>query len=77
MFAFRTAHPQTGDPLCIEAVYHAPVRGLRDRYGAPIEPDDPEEIVICEAYDAAGERIDFTAIETPLALAARAFLHST
>jgi len=66
MFWFETRHPETGEPLEVEAVYHAPWRGLRDCYGAPLEPDDAEAVRICEVRNRTGERVEFAAFKTAL-----------
>ena len=66
MFWFETAHPETGEALEVEAVYCRPWRGLRDGYGAPIEPDDEEDVVICEVRNRAGERVAFESFREAL-----------
>lgn len=41
--------------------YCAGCRGLRDRYGAPETPDDPEELEMEHAYDQkTGEEVELT-----------------
>jgi len=60
MFWFETAHPETGEALEVETVYLPPQRGLRDAYGAPLEPDAPEAVMVCEVRNRAGERVPFT-----------------
>ena len=57
MFWFETVHPETGEPLEVEAVYYPQRRGLRDRFGAPVEPDDQETVGICEVRNRAGEQV--------------------
>jgi len=66
MFWFETTHPETGVALEVEAVYYAPWRGLRDCYGAPLEPDDEEAVRICEVRNRAGERVEFEGFKTTL-----------
>ena len=61
MFWFRTAHPEIGETLEVEAVHIPHRRGARDCYGAPLEPDDVEEVQICEVRSVSdGELVDFT-----------------
>jgi hypothetical protein len=66
MFSYRFAHPETGAPLEVIAAYHPPQRGLRDCHGAPEEPDDEEELLVCDVWDARGEPVEFDAFETAL-----------
>ena len=66
MFWFESAHPETGEALEVAAVYCAPWRGLRDEWGAPLEPDDPEAVYICEVMNRVGERVDFRAFQAAL-----------
>jgi hypothetical protein len=66
MFWFETEHPVTGEALEVEAVYLPPWRGLRDAFGAPLEPDDFETVAICEVRNRAGERVEFANIEETL-----------
>lgn len=66
MFWFETEHPETGEALEVEAVYCAPWRGLRDSYGAPLEPDDEEAVRICEVRNRAGELVEFADFEETL-----------
>ncbi len=63
---FHAPHPETGEPLRVEAVYHPARRGLRDRYGAPLEPDDAAEIILCDVWNRAGEPVAFAAFEEEL-----------
>ena len=73
MFWFETAHPETREALEVEAVYFPPWRGLRDAWGAPIEPDDLEVVHICEVRNRAGERVEFEAFQTVIEEEALAF----
>ena len=66
MFWFHTTHPETGQPIEVQVEYHRPKRGLRDRFGVPLEPDDGEEFVVCEVWNRAGEPIDCSAFQTRL-----------
>jgi len=66
MFWFETVHPETGEALEVEAVYWKPWRGLREGYGAPLEPDDAETVVICEVRNREGESLDFADFEETL-----------
>ncbi|MEI7957634.1 MAG: hypothetical protein WCI40_00880 [Verrucomicrobiota bacterium] len=73
MFWFETAHPETGEALEVEAVYCAPWRGLRDGYGAPLEPDDEEAVRICGVRNRDGDAVEFAAFQTALEEAGFAF----
>ena len=66
MFWFETSHPETDERIEVEAVYRAGWRGSRDCYGAALEPDDSEEVVISYAWNQAGEAIDFDEFEEEL-----------
>ena len=66
MFGFESVHPVTGEPIEVEAIWHPPRRGLRDRLGVPLEPDDAEEIVICRVWNSAGQSVEFTGFEAEL-----------
>ncbi|MDD5349891.1 MAG: hypothetical protein PHQ12_06745 [Chthoniobacteraceae bacterium] len=66
MFWFRTAHPETGEALEVAAVYIPPRRGARDGYGVPLEPDDAEEVRVCEVRRHGGEVVDFSAFQEAL-----------
>ena len=59
LFRFETRHPETGAVIEVEAEYLPPRRGSRDGYGAPLEPDDPEEIVIRHVRTRAGSPVPF------------------
>lgn len=61
MFWFESVHPETGEALEVEAVYFRPRRGLRDEFGAPLEPDDVEAVVVAEVRNRAGEPVPFEA----------------
>ena len=66
MFWFHTHHPDTGEPLEVEAAYSPARRGSRDRYGAPLEPDDAAELVIRHVWTRLGDPVDFEAFEDGL-----------
>ena len=66
MFWFESAHPETGEALEVEAVYFPPCRGLRDAFGAPIEPDDAEAVHVCVVRNREGELVEFKAFRTAL-----------
>ena len=63
MFWFETIHPETGELIEIEAEYRAPRRGLRDRFGGPVEPDDDEELIVIGVWNRDGERVEFAKFE--------------
>ena len=63
MFWFDATHPDTGEPLEVEAVRYRSRRGLRDCYGAPMEPDDEEELTICRVRDQFGREMAFPDLE--------------
>ena len=49
MFTFHTSEtiPDLGEiPLVVSYTFHRGLRGSRDRFGVPEEPDDPDEIEI-------------------------------
>jgi len=66
MFWFRTTHPETGEALEVGAVYFPPHRGARDATGAPLEPDDTEEVRVCEVWSRRGVIPDFSAFREAL-----------
>ncbi|MEI6350058.1 MAG: hypothetical protein WCP06_03010 [Verrucomicrobiota bacterium] len=66
MFWFKTRHPESGEPIEVEAAYHGRRRGLRDRYGAPLEPDEEAELVVCRVWNRAGEEMEFSGVEEEL-----------
>lgn len=74
MFWFKAQHPETGEPLEVEAVYFRKKPGLKDLYGVPLEPDDPEMVVVYAARDASGKAVDFQAFRDTLEAAAWRFL---
>jgi hypothetical protein len=74
MFWFRTPHPLTGEPLEVEAVYVRPRRGRRDEFGLPLEPDEPEAIILAEIRDRDGQIIDSEIIEEKVEVAAWRYL---
>lgn len=47
-------HPQGGVFLTVEYIYTPAMRGLREKYGVPITPDDPAEVEIIGIHDDAG-----------------------
>lgn len=49
--------------LTIEYGYSRGMRGARDRYGVPLEPDDPEGVEIESVTDAAGTEVELTKAE--------------
>ena len=51
---FEARHPETGETIEVEAEYFPPRCGSRDCYGAPLEPDDPEEMLIRHVRTRAG-----------------------
>ena len=61
MFLFHTAHLQTGELIEVQAMGYRPRRGVRDRFGIPLEPDDEGEVVIEHVWNRAGEPIAFAA----------------
>ena len=62
MFWFKTLDPESGEPVEVEAVYRRRCRGTRDRYGAPLEPDEEAEIVVCRVWNQAGEEMGFSGV---------------
>jgi len=66
MFWFETVHPETGEALEVAAVYFPARRGLRDAYGAPLEPDDEEAVVVCEVFNRAGKPVEWRGLEDSL-----------
>lgn len=46
--------------LEVEYRYSKGMRGSRDRWGVPLEPDDPEEVEIQSVQDANGKEVDLT-----------------
>ncbi|MEI8233466.1 MAG: hypothetical protein WCH57_02135 [Verrucomicrobiota bacterium] len=75
MFWFRTVHPGTGEALEVAAVYFPRRRGARDASGAPLEPDDAEEVRVCEVRGVQREVVDFSAFQE--ALERQAWRHAT
>ena len=51
----------------MEAEYCPPRRGSRDLYGAPLEPDEPAEILIRHVRTRAGSPVLFGDFEPSLA----------
>lgn len=49
--------------LEVEYHYSKGMRGSRDRWGVPLEPDDPEEVEIQSVTDANGNEVELTASE--------------
>jgi hypothetical protein len=66
LFRFESRHPETGEMIEVEAEYFAPRRGSRDLYGAPLEPDDPEEILIRHVRTRSGAPVPFGKFEREL-----------
>ena len=71
MFWFETDHPETGEWLEVEAEWSPSRRGLRDWFGAPLEPDDLEELIICRVWDRFGTAVPHVAFESILLAQAR------
>ncbi|XHR29555.1 MAG: hypothetical protein ACFUZC_03155 [Chthoniobacteraceae bacterium] len=71
MFWFTTAHPLTGEPLEVEALYRRPRRGRRDEFGQPMEPDEPEAVIVAEVLDRKGQVVDYELIKCSLEADAR------
>ena len=59
MFWFEADHPETGEPVGVEAVRYGARQGLRDCFGAPLEADDAEEWAICRVCDGAGRPLPY------------------
>lgn len=66
MFWCEAVHPETGQRLEVEASWFPAKRGLRDCFGAPLEPDDEAELVICRVWDSRGNAVAYSAIEGEL-----------
>ena len=66
MFWFRTAHPETGEPVEVAAIYFPPHRGTRDACGVLLEPGDAEAVQVCEVRGRQGARLDFSAFQGAL-----------
>lgn len=49
--------------LEVEYRYSKGMRGSRDRWGVPLEPDDPEEVEIQSVTDANGNEVELTKAE--------------
>lgn len=66
IFRFEAAHPETGEFLEAEAAYYPARRGAREvgngGFGAPLEPDEEEEIVIRRLWNEAGEAVSFASL---------------
>ena len=75
MFWFWTAHPETGEALEVAAVYFPRRRGANDASGAPLEPEDAEEVKVCEVRNRQGATLDFSAFAE--ALEGEAWRHAT
>lgn len=65
-FRFDAVVPQTGEPVEAAARYCPARRGLRDRHGVPLEPDDPEELILLQVRNRAGEPVPFGGFEDDL-----------
>jgi hypothetical protein len=66
MFWFKAEHPETGEELEVSALVYGEMRGLRDSYGAPLEPDELPELVICDVWDASGRAVSYDSYEAAL-----------
>jgi len=49
--------------LAVEYGYHRACRGARDRYGVPLEPDEPASCEIESVTDANGREVELTSSE--------------
>lgn len=49
--------------VTVEFSYSSGCRGARDRYGAPLEPDDDAEIEIQSVKDEHGKEVELTTAE--------------
>lgn len=60
-YTFDTYLRETDDRCEIDVTvqfdYYPPSRGSRDRWGAPLEPDEPENIEITSVWYDGGEQI--------------------
>jgi len=66
MFWFDVVHPETGESLEVEASLFPARHGLRDRFGAPLEPDDEVELEICRVWNSRGQTVDCREFEPEL-----------
>lgn len=66
MFWFRAEHPDTGEILDVKALVFGAGRGRRDADGAPLEPDDEAEIVICGVWTETGDPVEWWELESDL-----------
>ncbi len=66
MFWFTTAHPLTGEPLEVEALYVRLRRGGRDEFGRLKEPDEPEAVIVDRVLDRRGQVVDYEPIKCSL-----------
>jgi hypothetical protein len=62
MFWFTATHPETGEPLEVEAQYTRARRGQRNEFGLPLEPDEPETIVILKTRGREGHMVENEAV---------------
>jgi hypothetical protein len=51
-------------PITVEYSYSRASRGARDRYGAPLEPDEDASVEITNVTDERGREIELTPRET-------------
>lgn len=74
MFRFETVHPETGEPLEVEARYVRPRRGALDEFGLPMEPDEPEMVLISRVTPRCGEVLESEGVMDGLKAQAWCFL---
>ena len=74
---FETTIPLSSDdnaplvPVIVQFAHYPPRRGQRDRYGAPLEPDEPEDWEIINVTTLDGRPVPFEHFEDELLKQAR------
>jgi len=73
-FWFEVRERDSGRWLWVEAAFQPPRCGERDRFGLPLEPDEPAQLRIVRAEDRRGAKVAHRSMEAELMRTARALL---